>query len=172
VRRYREAYGARFASGEVLAYLLGREMTAGARVAGRKLGGDLLLAHYFELFGSTEATIGLSSVQKDIGVFAIDFSALGLSIGPERATNVGAFVPAQSKPAKRIEDHLLGGGDEACAVRVLDAEHKFAGTLTSVNVVKQADVSGAYMWITGRRRSDTDANCGFRASACHDGIKH
>ena len=141
-------------------------MAAGAGVARRELGGELALAAGFEVFGGAEAAVGGAVVEEDVGVFAIDFGAFGLSVGAVGAAYVGAFVPGETEPVEGVEDHLLGGGDEAGAVGVLDAEDELAAALAGVDVVDEADVGGAYVRVAGGRRGDTNTDGG--GDFCHD----
>ena len=102
---------------------------------------------------------------------AVDFGALGLAVGAEGASDVGAFVPGEADPLEGVEDHLLGGGDEAGAVGVLDAEDELAAALAGEEVVEQADVGGADVGVAGGRGGDADADgagvgCGGRLE-CH-----
>src|SRR5580658_3719499 len=113
----------------------------GSVVAWGELGGDLALAEVFELFGGFEGAVGGAVGEEELDVLAIDFGALGLAVG---AAEVGAFVPGEAEPAEGVEDLLLGGGDEAGAVGVLDAEDEFSVALAGVEVVNEADVGGAY----------------------------
>ena len=62
-----------------------------------------------------------------------------------------------------VEDHLLGGGDEAGAVGVLDAEDELAAALAGVEEVEQADVGGADVGVAGGRGGDANADGSFRA---------
>ncbi len=82
-------------------------------------------------------------------MLTVDRGALGLAVGAVGTSDVGAFVPGEAKPAEGVEDHLLGGGDEAGAVGVLDAEDELAAALTGVDVVEQADVGGADVGVAG-----------------------
>ena len=137
------------------------EVAAGAGVARRKLGGDLLLAYGFELFGGAEAAVGGAVGEQEVAVLAVDFGAFGLAVGAVGAADVGAFVPGEAEPAEGVEDHLLGGGDEAGAVGVFDAEDELAAALARVDVVDQADVGGADVGVAGGAGSDADADGGF-----------
>src|SRR6202042_2077235 len=85
------------------------------------------------------------------------------------SANVGAFVPCEAEPAEGVEDHLLGGGDEAGTVGVLDAEDEFAVALAGVDVVQQADIGGADVGVAGRGGGYANANGGFCAGASHHG---
>ena len=92
---------------------------------------------------------------------AVDFGALGLAVGAEGAADVGAFVPGEADPLEGVEDHLLGGGDEAGAVGVLDAEDELAVALAREDVVEEADVGGADVGVAGGGGGDADADgCG------------
>ena len=91
-------------------------------------------------------------------MLAVDLGALGLAIRAVGAADVGAFVPVEAEPAQGVEDHLLGGGDEAGAVGVLDAEDELAAALAGVDEVEQADVGGANVRVAGGRRGDADAD--------------
>ena len=90
-------------------------------VARRQLGGNLRLAHGVQLFGGLEAAVGVSGLEQQIDMLAVDLGAFGLAIRAKWATNVGTLVPSQAEPAQRIEDHLLRVCDEASAVGVFDA---------------------------------------------------
>ena len=137
------------------------KVAAGARVAWRKLRGHLLLAHGFELFGGAEAAVGGAVGEQHVAVLAVDFGALGLAVGAVGAADVGAFVPGEAEPAEGVEDLLLGGGDEAGAVGVFDAQDELAAALAGVDVVDQADVGGADVRVAGGTGSDADADGGF-----------
>ena len=80
-----------------------------------------------------EAAVGGAVGEQDFGVLAVDFGALGLAVGAVGTADVGAFVPVEAEPAEGVEDHLLGGGDEASAVGVLDAQDEFAAALARVD---------------------------------------
>ena len=141
----------------------GVRCAAGAGVAWGELGGDLLLADGLELFGGAEAAVGVAVGEEQVGVLAVDFGALGLAVGAVGAADVGAFVPGEAEPAQGVEDHLLGCGDEAGAVGVLDAEDELAVALAGEDEVEQADVGGADVGVAGGGGSDADADGGFRA---------
>jgi hypothetical protein len=96
-----------------------------------------------------------------LDVLAIDFGALGLAIGAVGAAEVGAFVPGEAEPAEGVEDLLLGGGDEAGAVGVLDAEDELAPALPRVEEVDEANVGGANVGVAGGRGGDADADVLF-----------
>src|SRR5664279_1927108 len=114
-----------------------------------ELGGDLRAAHGVQLFGGLEAAVCVAGCEQEIDVMAIDPGAFGLPVGAEGATDVGAFVPLQAEPAEGVEDHLLGCGDEAGAVGVLDAQDELAATLAGVEEVEQANVCRADMRVAG-----------------------
>src|SRR5271154_4854605 len=136
-------------------------MAAGSGVARRQLGGHLLLTGGLQLFGGAEAAVGGAVGEQQVGVLAVDRGALGLAIGAVGSADVGAFVPGEAGPAQGVEDHLLGGGDEAGAVGVLDAEDELAVALTGVEEVDEADVGGANVGVAGGRGSDADADVLF-----------
>ena len=138
--------------------LLGGEVAAGAGIARGELGGHLLLAGGFELVGGAEAAVGGAVGEQQLGVLAVDLGALGLAVGAVGAADVGTFVPGEAGPAQGVEDHLLGGGDEAGTVGVLDAEDKLAAALPRVEEVDEADVGGADVGVAGGRRGDADAD--------------
>ena len=141
--------------------LRGGELAMRSVVARRELGGDLRTAHGVQLFGGLEAAVGVAGFEQEFDVGAVDFGAFGLAVGAEGTADVGAFVPLQAEPAQGVEDHLLGAGDEAGAVGVLDAQHKLAAALAGVEEVEQADVGRADMRVAGRRGCDADADgCG------------
>jgi len=137
-----------------------------AVVAGGVFGGSLGFAFGFELFGGLEGAVGGAVGEQDFGVLAIDVGALGLTVGAEGAALVGTLVPGEAEPVEGIEDHLLGGGDEAGAVSVFDAENEFAAALASEDMVEKADVGGADMGVAGGRGSDADAGFGGGLCVC------
>ena len=100
---------------------------------------------------------------------AVDFGALGLAVGAVGAAYVGAFVPGEADPFEGVEDHLLGGGDEAGAVGVLDAEDELAAALGGVEEVEEADVGGADVGVAGWRGGDADADGGSGGFCAHYG---
>ncbi len=91
-------------------------------------------------------------------MLAVDFGALGLAVGAVGASDVGAFVPVEAEPAEGVEDFLFGGGDEAGAVGVFDAEDEFAVALAGVEEVDEADVGGAYVGVACGGGGDADAD--------------
>ena len=160
-----EPNGVGFAGGELGVDLLGGEIAGMAAVFGRLFGGHLCFALGFELFGGLEGVVGGAVGEQDLGMPAVDVSALGLAVWAVRATDVGAFIPREADPAQRVKDHLLGGGHEAGAVGVFNAEHEFAAALLGEDVVEQADVGGADVRVAGGRRCDANAD-GRRSSRC------
>src|SRR5271155_4438525 len=102
-------------------------------------------------------------------MLAIDVGALGLAIGAIWPAYIGALIPSESEPVERVEDHLLGGCDEAGAVGVLDAEDEFAVALFGVEIVDEADIGGADVGVACGRGSDADTYGGFGAG---EAIRH
>src|ERR1035441_8404150 len=132
--------------------LRGGQFAVGSVVARRQLGGELRFTHRLQFFGCLEAAIGVAGIEQKPDVLAINLGSLRLAIRTVRAANVGTFVPGEPEPAKRVEDHLLGGGDETSAVGVLDAQDELAAALASVDEVEQANVRGANVRVAGGRR--------------------
>ncbi len=56
---------------------------------------------------------------------------------------------------------MFGGGDEASAVGVFDAQDELAAALARINVIDQADVGGADVGVAGWTGSDADAYGSF-----------
>jgi hypothetical protein len=90
-------------------------------------------------------------------VLLIDLRAFRLAIGAEGAANVRTFVPGQADPAQSIEDHLLGGGNEAGTVGVLNAENELSTTLPGNEKIDEANVGGADVRVPSGRRGNADA---------------
>ena len=143
-----------------------------AIVAGWKLGGGLALAQGFEFFGGLESSVSGAVREEEFDVFAVDAAAFRLAIGAIRPADVGTFVPGQAEPMERVEDHLLGGDDEAGAVGVLDAEDEFASALAGVEEVDEADVGGTDVRVArgGRGNADADGGLFCRGVFDHGGI--
>ena len=93
-------------------------------------------------------------------MFAVDVCALGLAVGAVGAADVGALVPGEADPLEGVEDHLLGGGDEAGAVSVFDAQDELAAALVGEEEVQQADVGRADVGVAGGGGCDADAGGG------------
>ena len=94
-------------------------------------------------------------------MLAVDFGALGLTVRTVGASDVRAFVPVESEPVERVEDLLLGGGDEACTVCIFNTQDELAAALPGIDEVEQADVGGANVRIAGGGGGDADADgCG------------
>src|SRR5260370_37626859 len=143
MRRRGHAEEERFACGEIGFSRLRTQVAARARVARWKLRRHLLFACGFKFFGDTKTAVGSAIGEQQIAVLPVDLGAFGLTIRAVRATDVGAFVPCKAEPAEGVEDLLLGGSDEAGAVRAFDAQNELAAPLTRIGVVDQADVGGA-----------------------------
>ncbi len=133
--------------GEVCVNLRLREFAVSSVIARRELRSDLALPQSLQLFRRLKRAVGGPVFEKQFDVFAIDVRALRLAIRSVGATDIGALVPREAEPMQRVEDHLLGGRDEAGAVRVLNAEDKFAVALFGVEIVDEADVGGAYVGV-------------------------
>src|SRR5690606_14922544 len=108
-----------------------------------------LLAQLVEFFRSAVATEGMAACQQLLGVLAIGITALTLPVRGKRAADIRAFIPAQAKPAQRIEYRLLGFRRGALLVGVLDAQDELATVLARKAEVEQGDIGGAYVRVTG-----------------------
>ena len=138
--------------------LRGGEFAVRSVVTRGELGGDLRAAHGVQLFGGLEAAVGVAGCEQEIDVGAVDFGAFRLPVRTKGATDIGTLVPLQAEPAEGVEDHLLGGGDEACAVGILDAQDELAAALAGVEEVEQADVCRADVRVAGGRGCNADAD--------------
>ncbi len=143
-------------------------MAGAAVVARRLLGGHLRFSLGLELFGGLEGAVGGAVGEEDVGVLAVDRGALGLAVWAVGAAAVRTLIPGEAEPVEGVEDHLLGGGDEAGAVGVLDAEDELAAALAGEDVVEQADVCGSDVGVAGGRGGDADA--GFVAGRRRGGL--
>ncbi len=97
-------------------------------IAHRLLGGALLLAQCGKLFLRRKAFIGMARVQQRIGDF-------GMSRGPRKLEH-RLFITGKTKPGEAIENRLyrrLGG---AGAIRILDAQQKFAAMMARKEVIE------------------------------------
>jgi hypothetical protein len=63
------------------------------------------------------------------GVFLVNLSALGLSVRPEIASNIWAFIPLQSKPAKTIHKFSLSGWYVTFLIGILDPQDELSPSL-------------------------------------------
>ena len=171
MRRHRHADHERFARGKIGVDRRCTQLAAGAGVARRKLRRHLLFAHGFEFFSGAEAAVRGSIGKQQVAVLAVDFCALRLAIGAVGAAEVGAFIPGEAEPAKRVEDLLLGASDEAGAVRIFDAQDKFSAPLARIDVVDQANVGGTDVGVARGTGSNADAYGGFGniRNCCHKG---
>src|SRR5215469_10236492 len=166
IERNLQPHSERLAGGEVCVYLLLRKIARAPSILRWLLGGELRPSLGLELFRCFECAVRMAGVEQFLAILAVDFGALGLTVGAMRAADIRAFVPVQADPAQRLEDHLLAGRDEPGTIRVLNAQHKLSAALGGEEVIQQTDVSGADMGVAGGRGGDTDTD---RARACGGG---
>ena len=118
-----EADGARLRAGSG-GGLGGGDGAAAAVVARRLFGGGLSDAHRVEPFGGTEAAVGGALRHQVAGGGLVHLETLRLNVRAVRASNVRAFVPIDTQPAKALVDSVHRGGDEAGLVGVFEAEEE------------------------------------------------
>jgi len=87
---------------------------------------------------------------------------LGLPIWPKCAALVWTFVPFQTHPRKRAEDHVFALFGGPCLIRVFDAENELAAMLLGEHVIEETDVCGADVRIARGRGCNANAD-GFVA---------
>ena len=81
------------------------------------------------------------------------------------AADVGTFVPIESEPSQRIDDHAFRRARAARNVGVFDAENELAALTAREDLIDQRDIGGADMRIARRRRRHSGANGHARDSA-------
>ena len=135
-----------------------RNVAIATIVAGRLALGHTRAAHDFQLLGRGKARIRGAAVDQLLTVFLIDRRALGLPIWTAATLGVGAFVPLQTQPAQRPHNRVLTGARRASLVGVLDAQDELAAKLFGKDIVKQRDVGGTDVRVTGWRRRNTHAH--------------
>ena len=97
-----------------------------AVVLRRDVGGALQRLHFVEPLLVAEAVVSIALLDELAGVFGIDFSALRLDIGADRAADVGAFVPVEAGFPQGLVDDVHRAFDEAFLIGVLDAQDEGA----------------------------------------------
>ena len=139
-----EAHHVLLAGVDKALYFVGRERE---RVAHRRAGRCVVLevgdfrALGFQLRGSVEGDVGLAGVKQLLDVLAVDVAALALLVRAIRASLAHAFVDFDSEPCEGFIDIILGSGNEALRIGVLDSENHFAAVLARKKIVIE---SGAY----------------------------
>ena len=103
------------------------------------LEGFLLSLVFFALgiesLGTVESIVCPAVAQQLVGILAVEGFAVALAVGAVVATNVDAFVELDAEPVEGFDNIVLGAGDKACLVGVLDAENHVTAILASEEVV-------------------------------------
>ncbi len=94
-----------------------------------------LLALGLQLLRGVEGIIGLALVDELVDVFLVDVATLTLTIGTMVAAKRHALVELDAQPFESLDDVILGSGNEAIAVGVLNAEHQIAAMLACEKIV-------------------------------------
>jgi hypothetical protein len=76
-------------------------------------------------------------------MLAVYVAAFALFVGTERAALTHAFVNADAEPCESFVDVVLGSGDEALGVGVLDAQYHVAAVTTCEQVVVEGSANSA-----------------------------
>jgi hypothetical protein len=133
---------------------------AGINLREMLVGGSLALG--FEILLGTEATVGFAIEEEPLGVFGIDFEALGLAVGAVftfigQAAETGAFIPVEAKPVEVFHELEFKAGFRALEVSVLNAEDELAAGVASKQPVVESSARVADVEQAGGGRGKSDA---------------
>ncbi len=111
-----------------------------------------------QLLLGAEAVIRLALAHKLLRIGQVHILALGLDVGADRAADVGAFVPVQTRELQALVDLLGRALNQALLVGILDAQDKHAVVLLGEKIGIKRRAQPAQMQITGgagrKTRSD------------------
>ena len=93
-----------------------------------------------------------------MNVAAMDLPALALPVGTARSSAVRPFVPLDTRPPQRVEDHGLRRGVRSFPVGIFDAQDELTAVLAGEYPVEERHISGADMGVAGGRRRNARAN--------------
>ena len=166
VRLYTEAHDILMSPGNEAVHLLLRQrqrvahLLAGMAVVLEVLHLSTLL---LQLLRGVEGDVCLAVVQQLLDILLIDVAALALTVGTFVATERDTLVELDTQPLETLDDILLGTGDEARGVGVLNAEHQVAAVLAGKQIIIQ---SGTY---TTNMQSPRGTRCKAHpdSSFCH-----
>ena len=108
--------------------------------------------------GGAEAGVGVAALDEPPRVLAVDLGALRLAVGAVGAADVGPLVPLQPEPAQARHQLLLGAGDEALAVGVLDAQDELPARLAGDQVVVERGAPAPEVRVPRRARGKAHAH--------------
>ena len=96
-----------------------------------------LIAFLLELIGSVEGIVSLAGIEKLADILLVDFAALALTVGTMVATEAHTLIELYTEPLEALKYILLGTGNKAVGVSILNTENKFAIVLTGKQIVVQ-----------------------------------
>ena len=115
-----------------------------------------------QLVGSIESIVGVTALHELQSIFFVDCFALALAIRCVGATLADTLIDFDTTPFERLHNILLGSGNEALRVGILDTQDEFTAFLASKQIVIQRGTNAADMQCTSRTGSKTNSN-----RSCH-----
>ena len=111
-----------------------------------------------DLFIGREGLVCFSGLKKLLHYSAIDITAQGLPVRLVRATNLGAFIPVETKPLERIDDSLIAFFRITLRVGVLNTEDELSASMPSVCPVKEGGTNHPHVRGTSGGRTEANTN--------------
>ena len=140
----------------------GGEFLAHGVVVGEGFAARLgFVAQGVELLGRVEGVVGPARLDELQSVLEVDLAPLALAVGGVGAADTDAFVDLDAAPAERLQDILLGSGDEALRVGILDAEDHRAPVLPGEEVVVEGRADAANVQRSGGAGCEAHPNGSF-----------
>src|SRR5271154_4950613 len=115
-----QPYGASFARGSTALGFVRVNRPALSRIDRLAAFGYVLVAFFLQILLAAKTQIGFAFVQQALGLFAVEFQAVGLTIGNVGAADVGALVPIESEPFEVGDKLIFEAGFTALDIRILD----------------------------------------------------
>ena len=133
--------------------------TGAETIVARRLAAFALRASQrIQAIGPAKAVESLVLVDEPPNVGAIDLPALALPVGTAGSFTVRPFVPLDTGPSQRVDDHGLRRGVRSFPVGIFYAQDELTALLAGEYPVEERHISGADMRIAGGRRRNARAN--------------
>ena len=138
------------------------ELLADRIVVGEGFAAGLgLVAQRVELLGRIKGVVGPARLDELQGVLEVDFAAFALAVGGVGAADTDTLVDLDAAPLERLQNILLGAGDEPLRIGILDAENHRALVLTGEEVVVECRPDAADVERSGGAGCEAHPNGSF-----------
>jgi hypothetical protein len=96
----------------------------------------LLLAHLIKTLRRAETTVSQATLNQLHSMGRMDFTPLRLPVRAVFATDIWPLIPAETKPLKTAQDHVLARRSVARLVGVFDPNDELTAMFASKNIIK------------------------------------